>query len=99
MSVENFIKFRFLCIVHQVIFTSEPLYLYELITNYNPPRNLTSQTQNLLSTPRIDSNIGRRAFTFQAPTLWNNLPLDLKNIPKLPIFKTKLKKFLFDLQF
>ena len=33
----------------------------------------------------------QRSVNFHGPSLWNSLPLDLKNIEKLPCFKKKLK--------
>ena len=36
-----------------------------------------------------------RSFSFTAIKLWNALPLELKSIQQLPIFKRKLKEYLF----
>ena len=42
------------------------------------------------------TNFGRRSFSYQAPRLWNALPLDLRTLPELGSFKASLKLFLFD---
>ena len=41
------------------------------------------------------TNIGDRAFSVAAPTLWNSLPKDIRDSPTLDIFKTALKTHLF----
>ena len=43
---------------------------------------------------RMFSTIGARSF--YAPTLWNNLPANIQEIPSLSIFKKKLKTHLFN---
>ena len=41
------------------------------------------------------SNIGSRAFKYAAPRLYNNLPIELRKINKIDIFKKRLKALLF----
>ena len=38
---------------------------------------------------------GFRAFSVIAPTLWNDLPIDIRSIDNVNKFKSKLKTFLF----
>ena len=40
-----------------------------------------------------------RAFSYQAPFLWNNLPADIRQSGSVDAFKSKLKTYLFDLAF
>ena len=52
------------------------------------------------STPSLKPYIsktmyGGRAFVSAAPTLWNNLPIEIKQCDGLDIFKKRLKTFLF----
>jgi len=35
--------------------------------------------------------IGRRAFRFAAPTIWNSIPLSIRSLPSLNSFKRSLK--------
>ena len=39
------------------------------------------------------------SFAFDAPTLWNNLPADVRSPPNLSCFRNKLKSYLFDNSF
>ena len=41
------------------------------------------------------STWGRRSFTHMAPRCWNALPLDLRILTSLELFKGKLKSYLF----
>ena len=40
-------------------------------------------------------NYGKRPFSVIAPTLWNNLPVDIRTTACLSSLKTRVKTFLF----
>ena len=42
---------------------------------------------------------GKRSFAAAAPTLWNNLPLNIKQAPSVDIFKSRVKTHLFQLAY
>ena len=50
----------------------------------------------LVVPPHQTQAYGARSFSVAAPTLWNSLPVDIKNAQSLFIFKKKLKTFLFN---
>ncbi|TWW62396.1 hypothetical protein D4764_04G0010430 [Takifugu flavidus] len=55
-----------------------PSYLEELVIPYQPNRPLRSQNAGLLVVPRVSrSRMGGRAFSYQAPLLWNQLPVQV----------------------
>ncbi len=57
---------------------------------------LVSADRNLLKIPATKLVTCRdRAFKKAAPTLWNDLPTNLRNIESLASFKAKLKTHLF----
>jgi len=41
------------------------------------------------------STIGRRSFSVAAPTTWNSLPADVQSSTFLPLFRQRLKTYLF----
>ncbi|TWW64340.1 hypothetical protein D4764_03G0013480 [Takifugu flavidus] len=56
-----------------------PSYLEELVIPYQPNRPLRSQNAGLLVVPRVSrSRMGGRAFSYQAPLLWNQLPVQFQ---------------------
>ena len=67
-----------------------------LLQPYVPTRCLRSASHNLLKKPRYKlQSFGARAFSVAAPTLWNSLPLELRNVDSINVFKSKLKTLLF----
>ncbi|CAL1538616.1 unnamed protein product, partial [Lymnaea stagnalis] len=57
---------------------------------------LRSSDSGKLSTPRVClETYGKRTFAFAGPTIWNALPVDLRNNQTLESFKTDLKTHLF----
>ena len=52
---------------------------------------------SLLCVPFTTTAIGRKAFRFAAPTIWNSIPLSIRSLPSLNSFKRSLKIHLFSL--
>ena len=75
-----------------------PTYLSDLITVRTLRHyNLRSTGGVLLAYPngKMLPTLGSRAFYSAAPTLWNNLPTEIRNVNTISLFKSKLKTFLF----
>uniref|UniRef100_A0AAQ5ZSU8 Reverse transcriptase domain-containing protein n=1 Tax=Amphiprion ocellaris TaxID=80972 RepID=A0AAQ5ZSU8_AMPOC len=97
LPVKSRIEFKILLLTYKALNNQSPSYLKDLIVPYYPSRTLRSQTAGLLVVPRISkSRMGGRAFSYQAPLLWNQLPVWVREADTLSIFKTRLKTFLFD---
>ena len=62
---------------------------------------LRSNQHLLLDMPHFSKlpSFGDRSFSVAAPTLWNNLPLNLRVIDSPLEFKSKLKTHLFSIAF
>ena len=77
-----------------------PSYLSSLLVSYEPSRSLRSQDAALLTVPRYSLEpFGRRSFSVFAPSLWNSLPLSLRQLSTLDSFKKHLKTYLFSKYF
>ena len=75
-----------------------PKYTIELINvKSRSIYNLRSNQSLLLDPPKGKMLVtsGDRSFSAAAPYLWNSLPAEVRNIQSLPIFKCKLKTYLF----
>jgi len=72
-------------------------YLSSLINLNTTSRALRSSSLSLLHVPFTTTAIGRRAFRFAAPTIWNSIPLSIISLPSLNSFKRSLKTHLFSL--
>jgi len=41
------------------------------------------------------TTVGARAFPVAGPALWNSMPADITSIDSLPVFRHRLKNYLF----
>nr|XP_033938439.1 uncharacterized protein LOC117446386 [Pseudochaenichthys georgianus] len=97
LPIEHRIEFKILLLAYKALNGQAPSYLKELIIPYCPTRALRSKNAGLLVVPRISkSTMGARAFSYQAPHLWNQLPVCVRAADTLSVFKSALKTFLFD---
>ncbi|XP_051234107.1 galanin receptor type 1b isoform X2 [Dicentrarchus labrax] len=91
------IEFKILLLTYKALHGQAPSYLKELIVPYYPTRTLRSLNAGLLVVPIVSkSRTGARAFSYQAPLLWNQLPVVVREADTLTTFKSRLKTFLFD---
>ena len=96
LPVSAHIDFKILLLVFKVLNGLGPLYLSELLEPYIPNRNLRSAKKKLLVVPKYNlKTYGYRAFSHRAPTLWNTLSHDIRQVDLLETFKSKLKTHLF----
>jgi len=95
LPVKQRINFKIAILTYKTLQNRQPSYLFNLIHPYSPSRSLRSSSLNLLEVPHIKSAIGRRSFSYAAPTIWNSLPLPLRNTNSLSSFRSQLKTFLF----
>jgi len=95
LPIRQRIEFKIATITHKTLQNGQPSYLFDLLHPYNPTRTLRSSNTNLLEVPKIKSEIGRRSFSFSAPTIWNLLPPSLRNTKSSLAFRSQLKTHLF----
>ena len=102
LAVKYRIDFKILLFAYKCLNDLAPSYLIELVTSYHQERYSTRRnSQQCLNKPPLFKlkSYGERSFTFAAPTEWNKLPLEIKNAPSLPNFKSQLKTHLFNKHF
>ena len=64
---------------------------------YNPSRTLRSSSDLLLTVPKTSHRTtGDRSFSYSAPKLWNNLPVEIRRMKELSKFKSAIKGHLFN---
>ncbi|XP_028454707.1 uncharacterized protein LOC114569086, partial [Perca flavescens] len=97
LPVESRIEFKILLLTYKALNGLAPSYLEELLIPYCPTRALRSQNAELLVVPRVSKcRMGARAFSYQAPLLWNQLPIWVRGAETVIAFKKELKTLLFD---
>ncbi|XP_060773433.1 uncharacterized protein LOC132883614 isoform X2 [Neoarius graeffei] len=95
--IKQRVHFKILLITYKALNNLAPSYLTDLLHRHSPTCRLRSADANLL-TPITTSKyrtLGDRAFAIAAPTLWNSLPLAIRNSDTLLSFKRHLKTHLF----
>src|SRR6187401_1292878 len=95
LPIRKRIEFKIATITHKTLQNRQPSYLFELLHPYTPTRILRSSNANFLEVPNIKSAIGRRSFSYAAPTIWNLLPLSLRNTKSTLAFRSQLKPISF----
>lgn len=100
LPVQYRIDFKILMFVFKALHGLAPVYLTELLTVREPGRALRSSNQLLLEVPRSKyKHWGDQAFSIAAPRLWNKLPVEMRLISDLGLFKSRLKTYLFRMAF
>ena len=94
LPVKYRIDYKLLLLTYKALHALAPQYLSDLLENYTPARTLRSSDLGLLTVPRA-KKLGDRAFSVAAPTLWNALPLGIRQAQTLASFKSALKTHLF----
>ena len=97
LPVRERIEYKLSALTFSIVSGSAPEYLSELLQTYKPSRHLRSSADSrLCRIPTFKTkSYGERSFSFQAPSIWNNLPLTLRHSESLPAFKSHLKTYLF----
>ena len=97
LPVKFRVNFKVLLIVFKALHDMAPIYIKEMITRTKSDRyNLRSNDEVTLIIPRFKhTTLGRRAFSVNAPCLWNSLPKALRSLDNLEHFKKGLKTHLF----
>jgi hypothetical protein len=98
LTIEEKVKYRTACLIYSVVTHNNPIYLRQLLLEYQPVRDLRSGDQKLLTLVRANSVAGSRAFRVYAPTIWNSLPLAVREAPSSSAFHTSLKKHLLEVR-
>jgi hypothetical protein len=100
LPVKHRITFKVALLVYKCLHGSGPQYLCELLKNRPNNRILRSSNERLLLVPRMRTeSFGKRSFYYAAPSVWNELPMDVRSSQSVEIFKKRLKTYLFGLAF
>ena len=96
LTIEKRIVFKLLLIAYKCKHGLAPVYLSELLSKYEPVRNLRSSSGEFLDIPSARTKTyGDRSFAVAVPNLWNALPKSVRFATSLEQFKARLKTFLF----
>ena len=100
LSVRARISCKTACLCFNTITSSTPAYISDLLHLYSLSRSLRSSADTRLLKISLYKckTKGDRAFSYFGPTVWNSLPLHIRNATTIDTFKSALKTYLFNLQ-
>ena len=78
LPVKSRIVFKILSITYKALNNQAPSYICELLEPYVSSRKLRSSDKFQLRVPKCNIKYGERSFSYAAPRLWNELPIDIK---------------------
>jgi len=87
LPVKHRIIYKTAVLTHKVLMTSTPPYLHDMLTIATPARTLRSAGAPMLIVPRVRTEIGGRAFSVAAPTVYNSLPGHIRLSESINSFK------------
>ena len=91
LSVYQLGVYHSILIIYKTIQIKRPEYLHDKISTKFPYQTRIVSTNILNLGPDPKMQMTRNSFRWRATNLWNNLPEDLRLIPKISHFKKKLK--------
>ncbi|XP_072048919.1 uncharacterized protein [Amphiura filiformis] len=99
LPIKKRAAYKILLMTYKALNQLAPQYISDIVTYYKPVRNLRSSNKlSLTVTSRPSTKFyGERAFVYAAPSLWNNLPLQVRSSITVSSFKSCLKTHLFNI--
>ena len=96
LPVRARIEFKILLLTWKALNNLAPPYIRNMLINRDHVRTLRNSMNVCLKIPKCNPiTLGGNAFCNVAPTLWNRLPAELRDIESQNIFRKKLKTYLF----
>ena len=100
LPVESRIEIKMLILTFKAYHGIGPKYLTDSLVKNTISRTFRSTNKGLLVVPKYNLGpYGKRAFSVIAPSLWNNLPDQIRSTACLISFKNRDKTFLFSRSF
>ena len=98
LPVRYRIMYKILLLICKCLSGKAPTYLQEMIRWHVPRRTLRFSSALLLEVRRCKrKTLGTRSFGYAGPTLWNDLPLEIRNAKDINCFKSLIKTQVFRL--
>lgn len=94
LKMDKLVEFRILTFVHNLILSSEPLYLREKLINRYNVHDRDIRNSSLLTLPQHSTALFTRSFTYKAVSTYNQIDASFKSM-NLSRFRKNVKEFLF----
>ena len=98
LSAENMYRFQSVMLLKKMLITGQPESLRDRITSRGSVHGRSTRQANLLDTPMIRTEAGRRRFLYSTVTIYNELPTALRDLC-LSRFKVEYRAMLLREQY
>jgi len=88
LPISSRIDYKMALITFKALSSGKPSYLTELLSVHQPARVTRSSSCIQLAQPIARSQVAGRGFRYQAPTIWNHLPTDIRASTSIDSFKS-----------
>ena len=101
LPIKQRIDFKIAAITHKCLYGTAPQYLKDLLILAPTPRNLRSSTDKtrLIIPFTKCKTFAVQSFCISAPSVWNQLPMSLREISNFELFKQQLKTHYYQVAF
>ena len=99
LPITKCVDYKLLVLVYKALNGTGPEYIHELLTVHESGHEGLRSAQNVITLvePRTELVTGGdRSFEKAAACLWNAVPVPLRNVNSLEMFKSGLKTYLYD---
>jgi hypothetical protein len=79
LPIEHRISFKMAILTYKIKSTGQPIYLRELLSDYEPVRTLRSSSKRLLTVNVADTVLAAHGFRHSAVVVWNSLPDNIRH--------------------
>ena len=95
LPIQYRVQYKIAMLAWKTLNARAPKYMKDMIEEYEPPRELRSTGTRLLVVSQPRTELGKRAFSFAAPYVFNGLPENLRVETSHDAFKRNLKTCIF----
>lgn len=95
LPVSHRVLFKTMVLVYKCLNNQAPNYLQALLQPYRRDARLRQAHESTLYVPVSKGHFGKSAFSCAAPSMWNQLPIAVREAKSLQSFKRSLKTYLF----
>ena len=95
LSVRQSIFYHSVILIYKTLSTTNPKYIYKKLASDFPYNTRLAQSESVRMGSEFHCKLGitERSFMTRATCAYNQLPADLRKIPKVETFKSKLKEW------
>ena len=96
------IKYKLCILMYAAANNNSPKYIIEILvrnSSLQERASLRSFISGGYVVPQSKTEFGKTAFCVAGPTMWNELPLELRHMPDIQTFKRALKTHIFNVAY